>query len=119
MTVRSPRVVHTINFRILPLPGTVLMYEGQRYVAVGSRLHRKADGAEVPLILWRSHCATCGAPFECGTALKALNPNRRCPAHHKPGLAVTRLGRAIQKKFAGSKRPQKPASASGRPRAPQ
>ena len=113
MRVHSPRVVHTINFRILPMPGTVLIYEGQRYVAVGSLLHRKADGAEVPLIRWHSHCATCGAPFECSSALKALNPNRRCPTHHKPGLAVTRLGRATQKKFVASKRRRKPASSPG------
>ena len=44
----KPRVVHSINFRILPLPDTVLMFDGQRYVAVGSMLHQKPDGSEVP-----------------------------------------------------------------------
>ena len=41
---RLPRVVHKINFRVLPLPGTVLMHEGQRYVATGSDLHTRRDG---------------------------------------------------------------------------
>ena len=67
MKMPKPRVVHSINFRILPLPDTVLMFDGQRYVTVGSMLHQKPDGSEVPLIRWRSRCADCGTPFECRT----------------------------------------------------
>lgn len=108
------RVVHAINFRILPLPDTVLMLDGQRYVAVGSRLHRKPDGTDVPLIVWRSHCAECGAPFEACTTLKGAQPNRRCPEHHSPGKAVTRPGQARQKKLLARKWRRKPASPKGR-----
>jgi len=114
MKAPSTRVAHAINFRILPMSGTVLMHEGQRYVAVGSRLHRKKDGAQTPLIQWRSHCATCGEPFEFSTCLQAPHPNRRCPAHHRPGLSVTRLGRAASKKFVAGKRRRKPAGAPSR-----
>ena len=114
MTKPSPRVFHAINFRILPPTGTVLMLDGQRYVAVGSRLHRKPDGTDIPLIVWRSHCAECGAPFECHTTLKGSHPNRRCPEHHSPGKAVTRQGQARQKKLLARKWRRKPASPKGR-----
>ena len=114
MTPPRLRVVHAINFRILPLPDTVLMLEGQRYVAIGSRLHRKPDGTDVPLVVWRGHCAECGMPFECSTTLKGSHPNRRCPEHHSPGAAVTRKGQARQKKFLARKWRRKPASPTGR-----
>jgi hypothetical protein len=114
MKTSKPRVVHAIDFRILPLPDTVLMLDGQRYVAIGSRLHRKPGGTDVPLITWRSHCAECGVPFECHTTLKGSHPNRRCPEHHSPGTAVTRQGQANQKKFRTGKWRRKPASPTGR-----
>ena len=114
MTTPRLRVVHAINFRTLPLPDTVLMLEGQRYVAIGSRLHRKPDGTDVPLIVWRSHCAECGMPFECSTTLKGSHPNRRCPEHQSPGAAVTRKGQARQKKFLARKWRRKAASPTGR-----
>lgn len=92
-------VVHSINFRILPPLDTVLMWEGQRYVVVGSFLHTCQDGSRTPLIRWRSHCAECGEPFECATSLKAKNPNRRCDKHQRPGVAVTARSKQKQRKF--------------------
>ena len=97
MTQRR-KVVHSINFSIIPWVDTVLMLEGQRFVVIGSMLHRREDGERVPLIRWRSHCPTCGAAFECATSLKAQYPNRRCEKHHRPGLAVTESGR-IRRRF--------------------
>jgi len=90
---QSVRVVRKINFRVLPLPGTVLMHQGQRYVVVGSDLHKRRDGQIVPIILWESHCAECGKPFQCRSGLRSGTLNRRCPDHHAPGKAVTRAGR--------------------------
>ena len=90
---RPPRVVHKINFRVLPLPGTVLMHEGQRYVAIGSDLHTRRDGRIVPIICWKSHCAECGRPFECWSGMRSGTLNRRCPEHHAPGKAVAPAGR--------------------------
>jgi len=90
---KSARVVHKINFRVLPLPGTVLMHEGQRYVAVGSDLHKRRDGQIVPIILWESHCAECGKPFQCRSGLRSGTLNRRCPQHHAPGKAVATAAR--------------------------
>jgi hypothetical protein len=78
---------------MLPVPGTVLMHEGQRYVMVGSDLHKRRDGHTIPIILWESHCATCGAPYQCWSGLRSGSPNRRCPSHHAPGKAVSRSGR--------------------------
>jgi hypothetical protein len=90
---RTPRVVHKINFRVLPLPGTVLMHEGQRYVAIGSDLHKRRDGEIVPIICWESHCAECSRPFECWSGMRSGTLNRRCPEHHAPGKAVAASGR--------------------------
>ena len=98
------RVVHRIAFRILPALDTVLMFEGQRYVVVGSSLYTRVDGETVPLIHWRSHCATCAEPFEFRTGLKAGHPNRRCAQHHNPGKAVTEAGRARQKRLRSKSR---------------
>jgi L-2-hydroxyglutarate oxidase len=85
--------VHKIDFRVLPLPGTVLMHEGQRYVAVGSDLHTRRDGQIIPIICWQSHCAECGRPFECWSGLRSGTLNRRCPQHHAPGSLKARLCR--------------------------
>ena len=90
---QSARVVHKINFRVLPLPGAVLMHEGQRYVSVGSDLYERRDGQIVPIILWQSHCAECGEPFECWSGLRSGTLNRRCPQHHAPGKAVAKAAR--------------------------
>jgi hypothetical protein len=106
---RSARVVHKINFRVLPLSGTVLMHEGQRYVAVGSDLHKRHDGQIVPIILWESHCAECGGPFECWSGLRSGTLNRRCPQHHAPGRAVAVAARKHaakhMRKHGSSKKP--------------
>ena len=106
---KSARVVHKIDFRVLPLSGTVLMHEGQRYVAVGSDLHKRRDGQIVPIILWQSHCAECGGPFECRSGLRSGTLNRRCPQHHAPGKAVAAAARKHaarhMRKHGSSKRP--------------
>lgn len=82
---RSKRVVHRIGFDVLPVQGTVLMHRGQRYVVAGSDLHRRKDGKRVPIICWQSHCAECGAVFECWTGMRSGTLNRRCPQHRAPG----------------------------------
>ena len=90
---RPARVVKKIEFRTLPLPGTVLMHEGQRYMVTGSDLHRRKDGEIVPIICWQSHCAECGMPFECWSGMRSGTLNRRCPEHHAPGKAVASSAR--------------------------
>lgn len=89
----AKRVVHSINFKVLPLSGTVLMHEGQRYVVTGSDLRRRKDGEIVPIICWQSHCAECSAQFECWSGMRSGTLNRRCPKHHAPGKSVTSEGR--------------------------
>lgn len=90
---RPARVVKKIEFRILPLPGTLLLHEGQRYVVTGSDLHTRHDGQAVPIICWQSHCAECDRPFECWTGMRSGTLNRRCPEHHAPGKAVASSAR--------------------------
>ena len=105
---RPPRIVHKINFRILPLPGTVLMHEGQRYVVAGSELHTRRDGQIVPIICWESHCADCGRPFECWSGLRSGTLNRRCPEHHAPGKAVTGSSRKRVARHSRHRKRKKP-----------
>ena len=92
MTI-TQRVVHTIDFDVVPMPGTALLHEGQRYVVTGSDLHRRKDGELVPIIYWQSYCAECGAPFECWSGMRSGTLNRRCRLHHAPGKAVTAAGK--------------------------
>ena len=89
----NPQVVNRLAFRQAPALGTVLMMDGQRYVVVATRPHRRKDGMPTMLVSWRSHCADCGQPFEVTTCLVAKAVNRRCPAHHAPGRAVTAAAR--------------------------
>ncbi len=107
---RRPRMVHAINFKILPPLDTVLMWEGQRYVVVGSELYHRADGVQVPLIRWASFCPECDAPFEIATALKAKNPNRRCPKHHRAGVAVSKGAHSRQRQLLARRRRRKPTA---------
>ena len=108
MMIRKPRVVRAINFRILPPLDTVLMFEGQRYLAIGSKLHTNVEGTLVPLIEWSSHCATCGDPFNFFTKLQASHPNRRCSRHHKPRQPVSAAGRVRQRAYKASRGSEKP-----------
>lgn len=80
--------VRTINFKIIPPTGTMLMLQDQKYLMVGSRLYDKSDGTRVPLLIWETRCPECDVVFECQTRLKEAWPTRRCQKHRKPGLAV-------------------------------
>ena len=65
-------------------------YHGQHYRLAGERQHIRRDGALTTLAIWRSHCATCGEPFEFLLPVKATKfmPSRRCRMHKKPGVRV-------------------------------
>jgi len=80
--------VRAINFKIIPPTGTILKLQDQKYLMVGSRLYDKSDGTRVPLLIWETRCPECDVVFECQTRLKEAWPNRRCPKHRRPGLAV-------------------------------
>jgi hypothetical protein len=69
---------------------TERIYQGQRYIAVGTIPHRRRDGTETRLIEWHSECAQCRAPFIARTpaAAKKFQPNRRCMKHKRPGQRV-------------------------------
>lgn len=93
-------VTKTIDFGAAPPIGTVLMRDGQRYELVALQKHVRQDGRPTALLIWRSHCADCAAPFEVTTGLKTTGAiNRRCQLHHMPGRAVTESGRKRQQKF--------------------
>lgn len=71
--------------KTIPEPGYQADYKGQVYVAAGSESYVSKKGNTVPLVVWSSHCATCGRPFQFRSTLRATYPSRRCGEHHKPG----------------------------------
>jgi hypothetical protein len=74
--------------------GAFRMWQGQRYECVSVRPYIRRDGIEVQLGTWRSHCATCGEPFEYDLNVEAWDragfsgPARRCKPHRQSGLRV-------------------------------
>ena len=99
-------VVHKIAFTAPPAPGTLLMIDGQRFEVAGLVAHCRRDGQQTVLINWTSHCARCGRPFSQITSMTAKAPNRRCPAHHAPGVPVTAGGRERKRQFLGRHAPE-------------
>ncbi len=78
-----------IGRRVEPSPpGTVIVYQGQRYRIEGYQPHTRRDGAATELMRVSSTCAECGAPFESVTSVAARWFSRRCPEHRKPGVRV-------------------------------
>jgi len=82
------RVVRKVDFSSVPEIGTILMKEGQRYELIAHEPHVRADGQTTTLLVWQSHCAETGHPFEIKTGLKIKYINRRCKQHSKPGRTV-------------------------------
>lgn len=83
------RPLDRIDFAQPPETGAVLLRGGQRYEVVEVRTALRKDGAVAFVLVWRSHCATCGAPFELTTGLRAnAQLNRRCSAHRAAGRPV-------------------------------
>jgi hypothetical protein len=67
------------------------IFDGQRYEMVGERPYIRRDGRETLVIVWRSHCAQCGAEFTISTPNSSrakFMPNRRCQKHKRPGHRV-------------------------------
>jgi 5-methylcytosine-specific restriction endonuclease McrA len=69
-----------------------LTHKGQVYVKTDTIIpYVKRDGTETSLAVWYTDCPDCGSRFEImATARrkKLWQPNRRCPACHRPGAAV-------------------------------
>lgn len=86
----SATMVHSIDFIEPPSLGTVLMIEGQRYVFIGTCLHRRRNQTPTSLLVWQTHCPVCGESFTLKTGLKAKWVNRRCPRHHHAGKPVAK-----------------------------
>lgn len=71
---------------------TTRIVSGQAYKEVGREPYLRKNGKLTELIVWRSHCAECGEPFEIRTSAKSRRfiPNRRCHLHKQPGVRVKR-----------------------------
>lgn len=95
---RSP-VVRRIAFTDVPILGTALMLEGQRFVVAGVHPHRRNDGTDIVLITWRGHCAHCGREFIQDSGLISKGINRRCHDHRQPGHAVSVDGFMRKQRF--------------------
>jgi hypothetical protein len=70
-------------------------FKDQVYVCMGVEPYERLDGTTTKLAVWRSACADCGQLFLVRLPAKArrFDPNRRCPAHRRPGLPVQPRGR--------------------------
>jgi hypothetical protein len=80
--------MNRIAFQAAPPTGTVIALSGQRYELIGQRPYRRQDGQLTAVLTWRSACADCGGAFTLTTGLSVRDLNRRCPAHHRPGVPV-------------------------------
>jgi len=72
------------------------VYKGQLYELARTEPHTRRDGTTTILMVWRSHCPTCGEPFETRTPSRArkFQPGRRCPRHKRPARQCARLAMA-------------------------
>jgi len=71
--------------------GATYRKDGQGYRLVGLRDYVNRFGHESKLVILRTHCADCGAPFEFMTTqgrFKQRAINRRCGLHKRPGTPV-------------------------------
>ena len=57
-------------------------FAGQLYARIGSRSHKKQNGTNTQLTMWRTHCADCGKLFELTTPqIIPKYITRRCAKH--------------------------------------
>jgi RNase P/RNase MRP subunit POP5 len=76
------------DFEFPPAVGTIALYRGQRYEAVGVASSEAPDSSDFPQILWRSHCARCGDVMEVLSRLSSRYITRRCGECKQPGARV-------------------------------
>lgn len=68
---------------------TAMFWKGQRYDFNRRQPHARADGSQTELLVWNTHCATCGEAIEIMTPVGGSNsPSRRCTRHKRPGASV-------------------------------
>jgi len=71
--------------------GMVADWRGQQFELVEVRPHRRRDGRDTLVFVWRSHCLVCGTAFSATTPQRKLKyPPRRCPEHARK-LTVTHI----------------------------
>jgi hypothetical protein len=66
----------------------------QVFHATGERSHELLSGRWITLVEYRSHCATCGAPYEAAATKGAWRKRevaRRCDRCRSPGVHVDNL----------------------------
>jgi len=68
----------------VPIVGTELFLDEQRYELVGVEPYARRDGGNSFLLTWRGSCPECGADFESGTGTAGAPPRRRCPPCRLP-----------------------------------
>ena len=78
------------HFKKQPKPGEIFMLEGQRYELLETVPYKRTDGTSTHLLVWQSHCADCGQPFETKTGMTIYGLNRRCEKHKSPGKRVVK-----------------------------
>ena len=66
------------------------LYKGQHYTVVDQFTRPRKDGSVAVILIWRSHCADCGAAFTMTSpaASDRFSPTRRCQRHAAKGKRV-------------------------------
>jgi hypothetical protein len=85
---------NALAFAATPAVGTAVIWQGQTYTLAAVEPYARPDGTPSQILVWRSPCWECSAPFEMRRSLGgARGLNRRCVRHKRPGARV-RIGRA-------------------------
>ncbi len=79
--------------------GDVISQSYVKYTYVGTEPYTRRDGTETVLQVWDAKCADCGAPFMTKSVAKTVAMNKRCQKCKKPGVAVTKAGKARVGRF--------------------
>jgi len=84
----------SIKFPSEPPMGTRFAIQTQDYVLYDTETYERKDGSTTPLLIWQSHCATCGNEFFISTPLGfTTGQPRRCEAHREPGKKVRKIAK--------------------------
>jgi len=82
----------SIKFPSEPPMGTRFAIQEQEYVLYDSEPYTRADGSSTILLVWQSHCASCGDEFFISTPLGfTTGQSRRCEKHREPGKKVRKV----------------------------
>lgn len=84
----------SIKFPSVPPMDTRFAIQTQEYILYDTEPYTRADGTSATLLVWQSHCASCGEEFFISTPLGfTTGQSRRCEKHREPGKRVRKVAK--------------------------